>query len=72
MGDMNTYNELLETTATIAETICRNTLVEALLKHAQSQAARELSRVLVTLYASILRYLAKARIYYLQNSFSML
>jgi hypothetical protein len=72
MGELNTYNELLETTATVAETLCRSTLLEGLLKHARSQAAEELGRALVKLYASILTYLAKARTYYLQNGFSTL
>ncbi|KAI8650762.1 NACHT domain-containing protein [Fusarium keratoplasticum] len=68
IGDLDTYNSLLERTVDIAETICRNALVESLLKDSQSQTAKELNRALVKLYASILAYLAKAKSYYEQNS----
>ncbi|KAM6514315.1 hypothetical protein FALCPG4_015465 [Fusarium falciforme] len=68
VGDLNTYTSLLERTVDIAETICRNALVESLLKDFRSQTAEELSRALVKLYASIVAYLAKARSYYGQNS----
>ncbi|KAI8724319.1 NACHT domain-containing protein [Fusarium sp. LHS14.1] len=68
VGDLNTYNSLLERTVDIAETICRNVLVESLLEDSQSQTAKELNHALVKLYASILAYLAKAKAYYEQNS----
>ena len=72
VGDLNTYTSLLERTVDIAETICRNALVESLLKDSQSQTAKELNHALVKLYASILAYLAKAKSYYEQNSLSKL
>ncbi|KAJ4186933.1 hypothetical protein NW759_016926 [Fusarium solani] len=68
VGDLNTYTSLLERTVDIAETICRNALVESLLNDSQSQTAKEVNHALVKLYASILAYLAKAKSYYEQNS----
>ncbi|KAK7403729.1 hypothetical protein QQX98_010501 [Neonectria punicea] len=68
VGDLDTYNKLLESTANIAELICRNALVESLKNGSSSPAADELSRALVKLYASILTYLAKAKAYYRQNT----
>ncbi|KAH6983300.1 hypothetical protein BKA56DRAFT_671994 [Ilyonectria sp. MPI-CAGE-AT-0026] len=68
IGDLKTYNTLLESTADIAEYICRNVLVESLLKDYSSPAADELSRALVKLYAAILVYLARAKSYYNQNT----
>ncbi|KAH6869627.1 hypothetical protein B0T10DRAFT_450909, partial [Thelonectria olida] len=68
VGDLDTYNTLLESTADIAEYICRNALVESLLKGSSSPAADELSRALVKLYAAILGYLARAKSYYNQNT----
>ncbi|KAL6400866.1 hypothetical protein AUP68_16584 [Ilyonectria robusta] len=68
VGDLNTYNTLLESTADIAEYICRNALVESLLKDSSSPAADELSRALVKLYAATLGYLARANSYYNQNT----
>lgn len=64
VGDLNTYNTLLESTADIAEYICRNALVESLLKDSLLPAADELSCALVKLYAAILGYLARAKLYY--------
>ncbi|KZL63519.1 ankyrin repeat protein, partial [Colletotrichum tofieldiae] len=68
VGDLDTYSNLLERTADIAEFICRNALIESLLKSASSAAAEELRRAMVKLYASILTYLAKARSYYSNNT----
>ncbi|KAK4087020.1 hypothetical protein Purlil1_8539 [Purpureocillium lilacinum] len=68
VGDLNTYTSLLEGTVDIAEMICRNALVESLLKASRSQSVEELSRALVKLYANVLTYLAQARAYYGQNS----
>ncbi|KAJ5520473.1 Velvet factor [Penicillium fimorum] len=68
MGDLKTYNELLETITDVAEILCRHAPLERLLKQAPSQAAEELGRTLVKLYASILTYLAKAKAYYLKNT----
>ncbi|WYZ34724.1 hypothetical protein EsH8_I_001000 [Colletotrichum jinshuiense] len=68
IGDINTYSSLLEATADIAELICRNALIENLLTSAPSTAADELRRALVKVYASILTYLAKARLYYRKNT----
>ncbi|OBS15059.1 hypothetical protein FPOA_14076 [Fusarium poae] len=68
VGDLNTYNSVLERTVDIEETICRNAIIERLLKDFQSQTAEKLNRALVELYASILAYLAKAKSYYEQNS----
>lgn len=70
IGDINTYSSLLEATADIAELICRNALIENLLTSAPSTAADELRRALVKVYASILTYLAKARLYYRKNTAS--
>lgn len=72
VGDLDTYNTLLESTADIAEYICRNALIESLLKGSSSPAADELGRALVKLYAAILGYLAKARSYYNRNTLSKL
>ncbi|KAK1837982.1 ankyrin repeat protein, partial [Colletotrichum chrysophilum] len=69
MGDLTTYNELLDNTADVAEVICRNTLVERIIQNAQSETADELRRALTKLYASIMAYLAKAVAYYQQNTF---
>ncbi|KAJ3546613.1 hypothetical protein NM208_g1914 [Fusarium decemcellulare] len=68
-SDLNTYSQLLEATATIAESICRNALVEALLKDLDSQNEKELRKALVKLYASILSYLTKAGAYYSESTF---
>ncbi|KAK1973395.1 hypothetical protein LZ30DRAFT_787876 [Colletotrichum cereale] len=51
VGDVNTYSSMLEKTADIAELICRNALVESLLKSVSTAAAEELRRALVKLYA---------------------
>lgn len=72
MGDLTTYNELLDNTADVAEVICRNTLVERIIQNAQSETADELRRALTKLYASIMAYLPKAVAYYKQNTFSKL
>ncbi|KAH9235751.1 hypothetical protein K456DRAFT_1770986, partial [Colletotrichum gloeosporioides 23] len=69
MGDLTTYNELLDNTSNVAEVICRNTLVERIIQKAQSETADELRRALTKLYASIMAYLAKAVAYYQQNTF---
>ncbi|KAF5499783.1 hypothetical protein CGCF413_v006068 [Colletotrichum fructicola] len=69
MGDLTTYNELLDNTADVAEVICRNTLVERIIQNAQSETADELRRALTKLYASIMAYLPKAVAYYKQNTF---
>jgi hypothetical protein len=70
VGDLKTYNKLLESTADVAEYICRNSLVEGLVTGFSSTTADELRRALVKLYASILTYLAKAKVYYYQNTLS--
>lgn len=72
MGDQNAYDTLIEKIPEIEELICRNALVESLLKDAPSQAAEELSRALVKLYAAILTYLAQASSYYNSKDFSEL
>ncbi|KAF5008325.1 hypothetical protein FDECE_5368 [Fusarium decemcellulare] len=71
-SDLNTYSQLLEATATIAESICRNALVEVLLKDPGSQNEKELRNALVKLYASILSYLTKAGAYYSESTFIQL
>ncbi|KAK2038169.1 hypothetical protein LZ31DRAFT_132749 [Colletotrichum somersetense] len=68
VGDLDTYSSMLERTADIAEFICRNALIESLLKSVSTAAAEELRRALVKLYATILTYLAKARSYYRKNT----
>ncbi|ORY68872.1 uncharacterized protein BCR38DRAFT_455710 [Pseudomassariella vexata] len=68
VGDMNTYSSLVEKTASIAESICRNALVEDILKGSSSSTAEELRHALVKLYAKILTYLTQARTYYRQNT----
>lgn len=72
VGDLNTYNSVLERTVDIEETICRNAIIESLLKDFQSQTAEKLNHALVELYASILVYLSNAKSYYEQNSLSKL
>ncbi|KAH6889612.1 hypothetical protein B0T10DRAFT_486475 [Thelonectria olida] len=67
-GDSNTYSQLLEATRTIAEVICRNALLEAMLKASSSPASMELRRALVKLYGRVLDYLGKAKAYYSSNS----
>ncbi|GKT70500.1 ankyrin repeat protein [Colletotrichum tofieldiae] len=68
VGDLDTYSSILERTVDIAEFICRNALIESLLKSVSTAAAEELRRALVKLYATILAYLAKARSYYRKNT----
>ncbi|WQF77080.1 Putative NACHT nucleoside triphosphatase, P-loop containing nucleoside triphosphate hydrolase [Colletotrichum destructivum] len=68
VGDLDTYSSILERTVDIAELICRNALIESLLKSVSTAAAEELRRALVKLYATILTYLAKARSYYRKNT----
>ncbi|KXH45551.1 pfs domain-containing protein [Colletotrichum salicis] len=68
VGDLDTYSSILERIADIAEFICRNALMESVLKSVSSAAAEELRRAMVKLYASILTYLAKARSYYSENT----
>ncbi|KAF4470591.1 ankyrin repeat [Fusarium albosuccineum] len=68
-SDLNTYSQLVEATATIAESICRNALVEALLKDTDYQNEKEPRNALVKLYASILSYLTKAGAYYSESTF---
>lgn len=70
VGDLDTYNSLLERTADIAELICRSALTEGFLKTSSSAVVEELERALVQLYAKILIYLAKARSYYRRNTAS--
>lgn len=64
VGDLDTYNMLLKSTADIAEYICQNVLVESQLKSSSSPAADELSCAVVKLYAAILSYLARVKSYY--------
>ncbi|KAI8314950.1 hypothetical protein K4K61_003396 [Colletotrichum sp. SAR11_59] len=68
MGDLTTYNELLDNTADVAEVICRNTLIERVIQKGKSETADELRRALAKLYASIMEYLAKALAYYRKNT----
>lgn len=63
---------MFETTADIAEYICRTAVLESLVKGKSSQAADELSRAIVKLYIAILTYLSRATAYCNQNTFSKL
>ncbi|CAG9938653.1 unnamed protein product [Clonostachys rosea f. rosea IK726] len=69
VGDLDTYKGMFETTAEIAEYICRTAVLESLVKGKSSQAADELSRAIVKLYISILTYLSRATAYCNQNTF---
>ncbi|KAK1471312.1 hypothetical protein CABS01_16398 [Colletotrichum abscissum] len=55
MGDLTTYNELLDNTASVAEVICRNTLVERVIRNVQSETADELRRALIKFTRSLTR-----------------
>ncbi|CAH0045340.1 unnamed protein product [Clonostachys solani] len=69
VGDLDTYKGMFETTADIAEYICRTAVLESLVKGKSSQAADELSRAIVKLYITILTYLSRATAYCNQNTF---
>ncbi|CAH0002507.1 unnamed protein product [Clonostachys byssicola] len=69
VGDLDTYKGMFETTADIAEYICRTAVLESLVKGKSSQAADELSRAIVKLYIAILTYLSRATAYCNQNTF---
>ncbi|KAM0625834.1 hypothetical protein ACHAQF_008396 [Verticillium nonalfalfae] len=64
VGDLDTYHELLERVPDIAETICRNAVLQGLLADLPLPARKELRHALIKLYVCILEYLAKARLYY--------
>ncbi|KAH6888665.1 hypothetical protein B0T10DRAFT_573510 [Thelonectria olida] len=68
LGDLTTYSSLLENIPSVSESICRNALVEGMLKGSSNSAAEELSRAIISLYTSILEYLAKAIEFYRQNT----
>jgi len=51
----------------MAELICRHAVLEDLYLGQASEAAKELQRALVTLYAVILTYLSKVKHYLEQN-----
>ncbi|CAI6080012.1 unnamed protein product [Clonostachys chloroleuca] len=69
VGDLDTYKGMFETTADIAEYICRTAVLESLVKGKSSQASDELSRAIVKLYIAILTYLSRATAYCNQNTF---
>lgn len=70
MGDLDTYKSIFETTADIAEYICRTAILERLVQGNPSQAADELGRAILRLYITILYYLGKATASCNQNTFS--
>jgi hypothetical protein len=61
---------MIEGLAWIAELICRYAVTEALYIYGAPQAAKQLERAVVKLYASILGYLSKARQYFEQGTTS--
>ncbi|VUC25174.1 unnamed protein product [Clonostachys rosea] len=69
VGDLDTYKGMFETTADIAEYICRTAVLESLVRGKSSQAADELSRAIIKLYIAILTYLSRATAYCNQNTF---
>ncbi|RAO68956.1 uncharacterized protein BHQ10_004968 [Talaromyces amestolkiae] len=62
------FGEVMEGLAEIAEIICRHAILEDLYCGQMSIAAGELQRALVVLYATVLKYLSKARAYVKQRS----
>ena len=68
MNDYHKFGVVLEGVAWIAELICYSAVVERLYLGSSSKAADELERGLVKLYASILKYLAKAKRYFEMSS----
>jgi hypothetical protein len=61
---------VVEGIARIAELICRYFVAEALYLHGTSKAIKDLEKVTVKLYASILGYLSKAKQYFEQGTAS--
>jgi hypothetical protein len=70
VNDHAKFGFIVESIASIAESIFRCAAVEALYPLTSSVAARALERALVHLYTAILVYLSKAKSYFEQNSAS--
>jgi hypothetical protein len=70
VNDHAKFGFIIESIATIVESIFRCAAVEALYPSTGSAAAIELDRALVHLYAAILVYLSQAKSYFEQNSAS--
>lgn len=68
VNDYNKYAAVVEGLSWLAELICRYAIVENLYPQSTSEAAAELERALVKLYAAILIYLSKAKHYIEQGS----
>jgi hypothetical protein len=72
VDDFKTYDFLLEKIPVVVELICRCALIEKLLTCttaptadlAETDATRHLRRALITLYVTILTYLAQVKIYF--------
>lgn len=70
VNDYNKFAAVVEGFSWLAELICRYAVVENLYPQSTSEAAAELERALVKLYAAILTYLSKAKHYLEQGSAS--
>ncbi|OCK86125.1 hypothetical protein K432DRAFT_341989, partial [Lepidopterella palustris CBS 459.81] len=68
VNDSNKFAAVVEGIEWIAELICRHAVIEHLYSQSTSEAAGELERALVKLYAAILIYLSKAKYYLEQGS----
>jgi hypothetical protein len=70
VNDYKQFGGVVEGLAWMSELICRHAVLEDLYLRQTSKAAEELQRALVTLYAAILIYLARAKQYFEQSSAS--
>lgn len=61
----------MESATSIAEILCRYTILENLYLRHESDATNELKRALVQFYAAILVYLSKVKSYFDQNTKSL-
>ncbi|KAL5355017.1 hypothetical protein BJX96DRAFT_170269 [Aspergillus floccosus] len=68
VSDFKLRELILEHATSLAELICRYAVFEDLLLRSPSAAVSEMKRALLTLYTTILIYLAKAKAYFLDNS----
>ncbi|OCK86545.1 ankyrin, partial [Cenococcum geophilum 1.58] len=68
VNDYNKFSAVVEDVAWIAELICRHAVLEGLYLRQTSNAAEELQKALVTLYAAVLIYLTKAKQYLEEGS----
>ncbi|KAH8649711.1 hypothetical protein BGZ60DRAFT_569767 [Tricladium varicosporioides] len=68
VNDHNKFGIVVEGLAWVAELICRHAVLEQLYLRQASKAAEELQRALVTLYATLLIYLSKAKQYLEQST----